>query len=62
MKKPMISETIDEMHERFLIEALKRTDGHRKKTADLLGINERTVYAKIAKYGIPTRFKRKPDD
>jgi len=61
MKKPMISETIDEMHERFLIEALRRTEGHRKKTADLLGINERTVYAKMAKYGIPTRYKKGVD-
>ena len=57
----MISETIDEMHERFLIEALRRTEGHRKKTADLLGINERTVYAKMAKYGIPTRYKNGVD-
>ena len=62
MKKPEISETIDEMHERFLIEALKRSDGNRKATANLLGIGERTVYHKMIKYGLSTRFKRKPDD
>jgi len=62
MKKPEISETIDEMHERFLIEALRRTDGHRVDAAKLLGIHERTVYHKMTKYGLPTRFKRKPDD
>ena len=58
MKKPEISETIDEMHERFLIEALRVSNGHRKKTADLLGITERTVYHKMIKYGIPTRNKK----
>lgn len=59
MKKPVISETIDEMHERFLIEALKRSAGNRKKTAALLGITERTVYHKMTKYGIATRSKKK---
>ena len=59
MKKPVISETIDEMHERFLIEALRVSGGNRKKTAGLLGITERTVYSKMAKYGIPTRNENK---
>jgi DNA-binding NtrC family response regulator len=58
MKKPVISETIDEMHERFLIEALRITNGHRSKTAKLLGITERTVYHKMTKYGIETRPKK----
>lgn len=58
MKKPEISETIDEMHERFLIEALKRSNGHRKKAADMLGISERTVYHKMVKYGMPIKEKR----
>ena len=62
MKKPVISETIDEMHERFLIEALRRTNGNRKETAKLLGVVERTVYHKMTKYGIPTRDKKKTDD
>lgn len=62
MKKPEISETIDEMHERFLIEALRRTDGHRVKAAELLGITERTVYHKMARYGIPLKKNEKRDD
>jgi DNA-binding NtrC family response regulator len=52
MKKPIISETLDEMTERFLIEALRRSNGNRKDAAKLLGIHERTVYHKIIKYNI----------
>jgi transcriptional regulator with PAS, ATPase and Fis domain len=40
-------ETIAEMKLRFLKEALKRTNGNRKKTAKLLGVTERTVYKMI---------------
>ena len=59
MKKPMISETIDEMNERFLIEALKQSNGNRKQTANLLGIKERTVYNMMNKYSIPRNNKSK---
>jgi DNA-binding NtrC family response regulator len=52
MKKPKISETFDEMHERFLIEALRITNNNKKNAAKLLGIAERTVHNKIIKYGI----------
>ena len=45
-------ETIAEMHKRFTIEALKRTKGNRKQAAKLLGISERTLYAKVKAYGI----------
>jgi DNA-binding NtrC family response regulator len=33
-------------------EALKSTDGNRRKAADLLGISERTLYRKIKEYGL----------
>jgi len=52
MKKPTISETIDEMKERFTIEALKVSKGNRHDAAKLLGISERTVYHNITKYNI----------
>lgn len=52
MKKPIISETIDEMTERFVIEALRLSKGNRKEAAKLLGISARTVYHKIIKYNI----------
>ena len=55
MKKPLISETIDEMKERFVREALRRTDGNRDKAAVLLGVTVRTVYAKISKYDIDVK-------
>jgi len=52
MKKPAISETIDEMKERFTIEALRISKGNRRNAAKLLGITERTVYHSIIKYNI----------
>lgn len=33
-------------------EALRSTDGNRRKAADLLGISERTLYRKIKEYGL----------
>ena len=39
--------------ERVLIErTLKETEGNRQKTADILGIGERTLYRKIRQYGL----------
>jgi len=52
IKKPEISETIDEMTERFVIAALRQSKGNRIKAGKLLGITERTVYSKIIKYNI----------
>jgi DNA-binding NtrC family response regulator len=45
-------ESIAEMHKRFTIEALKRTKGNRKEAAKLLGITERTLYAKVKLYNL----------
>jgi DNA-binding NtrC family response regulator len=60
MIKPTISETFDEMHERFLMEALKKTNGSRKETAKLLGISTRTVIHKMTKYGIICKISNQP--
>ena len=39
--------------ERLLIErTLRQTDGNRQKTADILGIGQRTLYRKIKQYGL----------
>lgn len=57
MSKPERIETIDQMHKRFLIEALRRSKGNRKETAEMLGISERTVYHKMNKFDIPMRKK-----
>lgn len=35
-----------------IIEALKKYDGHREKTAKALGISRRTLQYRIKKYGI----------
>ena len=45
-----ISETIDEMQERYLIKALERTGGKANKAAELLGVTERTIYSMKKKY------------
>ena len=56
MKKPR--GTIDIMHEEFLRKALNKANGNRELTAKLLGITERTVYHKMAKYGIVYKKKK----
>ena len=35
-----------------IIKTLKATGGHRKKAAELLGINPATLYRKMNKYGL----------
>jgi DNA-binding NtrC family response regulator len=44
--------TIEEMERRAINAALDEVDGNRRKAAELLGIGERTLYRKIAKYGL----------
>ncbi|HKX26934.1 MAG TPA: helix-turn-helix domain-containing protein [Blastocatellia bacterium] len=36
--------TIDEMERRYLLHVLEATGGNRKRTAEILGINRRTLY------------------
>ena len=42
--------TMDELEERAIAAALEEVNGNRRKAAELLGIGERTLYRKIAKY------------
>ncbi len=44
--------------EKYLIrEALKKTDGHRQETADLLGISRKSLHNKMVRYGMFTEEK-----
>ena len=44
--------TMEDMERRAIVAALTEVRGNRRKAADLLGIGERTLYRKIAKYGL----------
>jgi DNA-binding NtrC family response regulator len=44
--------TIDEMERQAIAASLNEVHGNRRKAAELLGIGERTLYRKIAKYGL----------
>ena len=46
-------ETLEEMEKRYITYVLQRTKGRRQRTADILGINRKTLSAKMKKYGIP---------
>jgi hypothetical protein len=44
--------TMEDMERQAIRAALTEVRGNRRKAADLLGIGERTLYRKIAKYGL----------
>lgn len=46
------SETLEGMERQAIIDALDQTNGNRRKTAELLGMGERTLYRKLKLYGI----------
>jgi DNA-binding NtrC family response regulator len=46
--------TIDDMEREAIRAALAEVGGNRRKAAELLGIGERTLYRKIAKYDLET--------
>ncbi|UWX56823.1 sigma-54 dependent transcriptional regulator [Chlorobaculum sp. MV4-Y] len=43
---------LEELEKRAIGEALAKFDGNKRKTAQALGINERTLYRKIKEYGL----------
>ena len=45
-------QSVDEMQKQLIINTLKTTNGNRRKTAEILGISERTLYRKIKQYGL----------
>lgn len=49
---PAQTETLDELERRNIAAALEKFGGSRRKTAQALGINERTLYRKIRQYGL----------
>ncbi|MDZ7291101.1 MAG: sigma-54 dependent transcriptional regulator [candidate division KSB1 bacterium] len=46
-------ESIADMEKRLIVEALERTNGNKRKAANLLKISERTLYRKIKEYNLP---------
>jgi DNA-binding NtrC family response regulator len=50
VEEPMM--TIAELEKRSIAAALKKFDGNKRKTAQTLGINERTLYRKIKEFGL----------
>jgi DNA-binding NtrC family response regulator len=45
---------MDDMERQAIRAALTEVGGNRRKAAELLGIGERTLYRKIAKYDLET--------
>ena len=50
--QPGTETTLDEMERQAVIDALRQTQGNRRKAAKLLGIGERTLYRKLKQYDI----------
>lgn len=44
--------TLDELEKKAIADALEACNGNKRRTAKVLGINERTLYRKIGKYGL----------
>jgi two-component system, NtrC family, response regulator AtoC len=54
-----IDKRLDEIEKGLIIEALTRTGGVQVKAAELLGINQRSMWHRIKKYGIDTESFKK---
>lgn len=44
--------TLDELEREYILAALERAGGNRTRTAELLGIPRRTLYRRLAEYGV----------
>jgi two-component system, NtrC family, response regulator AtoC len=44
--------TIDELEKQHILRVLRECGGHRGRSADVLGINRRTLYRKLLEYGV----------
>jgi two-component system response regulator AtoC len=51
--------TIDELEKQHILRVLRECGGHRGRSADVLGINRRTLYRKLLEYGVA---RESPDD
>jgi DNA-binding NtrC family response regulator len=43
---------LEEFEKQLIIDALEQNQGHRGKTAEILGIDRKTLYTKLKKYGV----------
>lgn len=43
---------MEEFEKQFILDVLKQNLGHRGKTAAALGIDRKTLYTKLKKYGV----------
>ena len=43
---------LEEFEKQFIIDTLNQNQGHRTKTAAMLGIDRKTLYTKMKKYGM----------
>jgi DNA-binding NtrC family response regulator len=50
--------SMKELEKEMIVRTLKKYNNNRRKTAELLGISERTLYRKINEYGIEKKHKR----
>jgi DNA-binding NtrC family response regulator len=44
--------TLEELEKRYMIQVLEETSWHKKRAAEILGINPSTLYRKIKSYGL----------
>jgi two-component system response regulator HydG len=50
--RPAASMALDELERRAIIEALRRTHGHKARAADLLGLTRFQLYTRLKRYDI----------
>jgi len=47
-----LSDTIEGIEKKMILQALSKTGGNKTKTAKLLGIHNSALYRKLSKYGL----------
>ena len=54
-----LQQTLNNVEKEMIFDALKESDGNRRKAAQVLGISERVMGLRVRKYGLkPEAFKR----
>jgi DNA-binding NtrC family response regulator len=56
---PAAPPTLEELERQHILNTLRDCGGHRGRTADILGINRRTLYRKLLDYGVA---REQPDE